>query len=115
MKYIEFLRTAIHETHGCDSTHVETVPVHETFQGQTAWQGNVEVFSIRGHPTANQCYAWGYTDGDKSEAVAVLAISPINSPLRAVQAYIASESKRKNADQKTKNWAAPKGNERSKT
>jgi len=34
----------IRKLHGAESAHVETVPVVETFQGQTVWEGEVEVF-----------------------------------------------------------------------
>ena len=52
MHYIEELQQVIRNLHGCESQYVETVPVTETFQGETIWQGDVEVFEIRGHPTA---------------------------------------------------------------
>lgn len=68
--YIAQLQTAIRNLHGCESQYLETVPVTETFQGKTVWQGEVEVFEIRGHPTANHAYAWshraGKNDGETS-------------------------------------------------
>jgi hypothetical protein len=48
--YIEELKAAILNVHGAQAEHVETVAVTETFQGKTVWQGEVEVFDIRGHP-----------------------------------------------------------------
>src|SRR3989304_802 len=51
----ESLRKAIRNLHGCDSTWVEAVPVQETFQGQVAWEGTVQVFDLHGHPTAKRC------------------------------------------------------------
>ena len=68
------LTLAIRDLHGCDSTWVESVPVTETFQGQTVWDGTVEVFVLRGHPTATRCYAWSHAvDGsEKRRYVAVL-------------------------------------------
>jgi hypothetical protein len=39
---------------------VESVPIKEVFQGRTVWQGEVQVFSLSGHPTASCCYAWSY-------------------------------------------------------
>ena len=38
-EYIENLRAVIGKVHGCDSKHVESVPVHEVFEGETAWRG----------------------------------------------------------------------------
>jgi hypothetical protein len=61
-KCILALQDAIQHTHGCGSRHVETVPVRETFQGKTVWDGSVEVFDLIGHPKANQGYAWGFQD-----------------------------------------------------
>jgi hypothetical protein len=44
MKYIEELGDVIHRLHGAEATHIESVPVRETFKGQTVWEGIVEVF-----------------------------------------------------------------------
>jgi len=46
--YIAELQAAFLKLHGCDATYIETVPVIEEFQGKTVWQGDVEVFDIRG-------------------------------------------------------------------
>lgn len=89
-EYIESLRDAIRHTHGCDSSHTESVPVRETFEGKTVWEGMVEVFTLTGHPVAEQCYAWGFEDDDRWQYVAVLKIHPADSPTNAVRAYIAS-------------------------
>ena len=47
------------------------VPVHEVFNGQTVWHGDVEVFDLTGHPKAKRAYAWSHLDGPKDEARAV--------------------------------------------
>ena len=94
MNYIESIQDAIHRLHGCESRHTESVPVHEEFQGQTVWNGTVEIFELIGHPKAKGCYAWGHRAGkaDKqSRYVIVLKIPPIDSPEAAVRASIASE------------------------
>ena len=92
--YIAELQAAILNVHGATSTHVETVPVVEEFQGETVWQGEVEVFDIRGHPKATRCYGWGYsTDEDQRRYVAVLKLPPVTSPQTAVKAAIMSEIK----------------------
>jgi hypothetical protein len=93
-EYISFLRDAIQELHGCASVHVDTVPVKERFQGQTVSDDEVEVFHVRGHPTAEKLFAWGYPESDDKpdlKAVTVLAVPPITSPREAVQAYVASQ------------------------
>jgi hypothetical protein len=42
---------AIRNLHGCEATFVESIPVHEAFHGKTVWDGEVQVFSLTGHPT----------------------------------------------------------------
>ena len=96
MNYIEALQDAIQRTHGCDSRHVASVPVKETFRGQTVWEGVVEVFDLIGHPQAQQCYAWGHRAGPdekQSRYVAVLRVPPADSPLAAVRASIARDAR----------------------
>ena len=96
--YIQSLRDAIKRLHGCDSTWVVSVPVHEVFQGNTVWQGAVEVFTLEGHPKAKHCYAWSHVHGKKDDDtrfVAVLEIPPVDSPKTAVQASIVAEFKNK--------------------
>lgn len=96
VEYIEELRAVIGKLHGCDSKHMESVTVHEVFQGKTAWNGVVEVFALLGHPKAKIAYAWSHLDGDADERtrfVAVLKIPPVNSPETAVKASIIADSK----------------------
>ncbi|MDO8751873.1 MAG: hypothetical protein Q7K03_12150 [Dehalococcoidia bacterium] len=86
------LKEAIRNLHGCDSTWIESAPVKETFQGQTVWEGTVQVFDLIGHPTAKRCYAWSHaTKGTKRRFVAVLHQGPVDSPEKAVRAAIVQE------------------------
>jgi hypothetical protein len=94
MKDIPLLQKAIKETHGCESIHVESVPVMEQFQGKIAWQGTVEVFYLIDHPKATRAYAWTYRDGNQNKTIAVLKIPPVDSPQRAVKVAIASLARR---------------------
>ena len=66
-EYIERLQTVILELHGCNSHHIETVPVHEVLQGHTVWKADVEVFEIFGHTKAKRCYAWSGVEGAPAE------------------------------------------------
>jgi hypothetical protein len=103
MDYIAELRAAILNLHGCNATYVETVPVTEVFQGETVWQGEVEVFETKDHPKAKRIYAWGHATGEDDQArryVTVLELPPVTSPETAVKAGIMSEIK--NARTKTK-------------
>lgn len=88
----EALREAIRNLHRCDATWLKSVPVKEVFQGQTVWEGTVQVFALHGHPTAKRCYAWSHeTDQGKCRFVAVLHQGPVDSPEKAVRAAIRQE------------------------
>jgi hypothetical protein len=90
----EALRDAIWHLHGCESTWVEAVPVKETFQGATVWDGAVQVFDLVGHATAKRAYAWSHaTEGTKRRFVAVLQAGPVTSPETAVRASIVAEER----------------------
>ena len=94
MNYIEELRDVIRKLHGVESNHIESVPVKETFQGKTVWEGIVEVFDLHGHPKATRVYAWAHETDDPQKPrrhVAVLHIHPVTSPVLAVRAAIAQE------------------------
>ena len=94
MSYIQELREAIHHMHGAEASHVESVPVKETFQGQTVWDGIVEVFHLEGHPLTDRVYAWIHDTGNPDKPkkhVAVLHIDPATSPVKAVRAFIIQE------------------------
>lgn len=90
---IPILQDAIRNLHGCESEHVETVPVCEVFKGQIAWEGDVEVFAIKGHPKARRCFAWAYEENGRQRVMAVLEIPPVDGPETAVKAAIASQAK----------------------
>jgi hypothetical protein len=92
---IAALQHAICKSHGCGSFHLDSVSVPWAIQGQIAWDGEVGIFSLSGHPEAQQCYAWALKrDSGATEYVAILKVSPVDSPLKAVQAYMASQAKK---------------------
>jgi hypothetical protein len=96
MNYIEELRDVIHKLHGVESNHIESVPVKETFQGKTVWEGIVEVFDLHGHPKATRAYAWAHeTDNPQKPVrhVTVLHLHPIKSAQDAVRAVILQEAR----------------------
>ena len=64
MSYIKELQDVIRRLHGAEATHVETVPIKEEFQGQTIWQGEVEVFDLHNHPQTHRVYAWAHETED---------------------------------------------------
>ncbi len=92
MNRIDELKNVIRDLHGTEATHVETVPVKETFQGETVWEGKVEVFDLHDHPQTSRVYAWSHETDDPDnprQHITVLHIPPATSPLRAVQVAIA--------------------------
>lgn len=96
MNYIEELRNVIRRVHGAEATHVESVPIAETFKGDTVWEGIVEVFDLKNHPTAFRAYAWAHDTDDPNmprRHVTVLHAHPIQSPRDAVKAAILQEYK----------------------
>src|SRR4051812_4993062 len=93
------LRDAVQKMHGGTATLAQSVPVRETFEGKTVWEGVVHVFDLADHPTATRAYAWPFPaeGSDKPRFVAVLHTGRINSPLQAVRAAIVAENRnRKN-------------------
>lgn len=94
MTDIKRLQDAIKRLHGCEATHVSTIPVTERFQGRIVWQGDVELFSLADHPKAESCYAWSFTDDAKVEQFStVLKLPPVVSAETAVRADIVVRSK----------------------
>jgi hypothetical protein len=94
MTHIQELQTIINKLHGGTATHLESVPVKETFRGQTVWDGIVEVFGLKGHPKTDKVYAWMHDTDDPNNPkrhVTVLHIPPVVSPKTAVQASIIQE------------------------
>lgn len=95
-KNLKSIQSAIKAMHDCDSRYVESVPVHEVFQGQTAWQGTVELFDLMGQSKAKRVYAWQYEDDDKqTKTVAVLEIPPVDSADTVVKVAIAAKAREK--------------------
>jgi hypothetical protein len=85
----------IRDLHGVEATHVRSEPVHETFQGETTWEGVVEVFALKGHPKTALAYACSHeTDESGRRYVAVLGVDPIKSAQDAVRAAIAAERRK---------------------
>lgn len=99
-KNVQSLQSAIKAMHGCDSQYIESVPVHEVFQGRTAWQGTVEVFNLIDCARAARAYAWQYEEGPDTKTVAVLEMPPVDSPQTAVRVAIAAQAKKSRVSDK---------------
>ena len=91
------LKVAIESQHGCKATFVHEMPVVETWQGKTVWEGVVSVFDLTGHPQAKRAYAWSEPIGGstKRRFFAVLHVPPVDSALTAVKASIVDRQRRK--------------------
>jgi hypothetical protein len=76
--------------HGVPARFVEVVEVKETYEGQTVWEGAVKVYDLTGHPSgATRAYAWSYpTEGGRRRVMAVLGLSPVDSPAMAVRTVV---------------------------
>lgn len=87
------LKMTVEGLHDCAATLVQCVPVRETFEGQTVWDGVVHVFDLASHPTATRAYAWSspIEGSTKRRFFAVLHTDRINSPAEAVRAAIVAE------------------------
>jgi hypothetical protein len=90
------LREAIENMHGGTATLAQTVPVTETWEGKTVWEGVVHVFDLAGHPKAARAYAWSspIEGTTRRRFFAVLHTERINSPLEAVRAAIVAEHRK---------------------
>jgi hypothetical protein len=87
------LQAVIENMHGGTATLAQSVPVCETFEGKTVWEGVVYVFDLAGHPIATRAYAWSspIEGSTKRRFFAVLHQSPVDSPQAAVRAAIVQE------------------------
>jgi hypothetical protein len=92
---ISQLKRAVESQHGCTATLLQSVPVKETFEGKTVWEGVVHVFDLKGHLTATRAYAWSspIEGSDKRRFFAVLHQPPVTSPVEAVRAAIVAEQR----------------------
>lgn len=89
-EYLENLRDAVSALHECACFHSGTTFVSESFNGAKVWEGDVETFTLTGHATADEAFAWAYDNGKEPQYVAVLRLPPINDPSDAVRAAIVS-------------------------
>jgi len=87
------LLDAIRHLEGVEARHIETVHVHERHEGETVWEGDVEVFQLIEHPKAKLAYAWSEaTTGTKRRFFVVLGVPPVGSAKAAVQASIMADA-----------------------
>jgi len=90
-QYLWNLAEAIARMHDCAVYHKGSVRVIELVGEETAFDGDVEIFDLEGHPKATKAFGWAWRD-DAGEIhyIGILNVPPIDSPREAVQAAIAS-------------------------
>ncbi len=88
--YLQNLSEAVTALHGCGCSHSGTSRVIEYYEGQRVFDGDVETFTLSGHPEAEEAFAWAFHNGTEPQYIAVLKMPPINDPSDAVRAAIAS-------------------------
>lgn len=94
---IDELKAAIETQHGGTATLAQSVPVKETHNNQTVWEGVVHVFDLADNPKATRAYAWSspIEGSAKRRFFAVLHMGAIKSPRDAVRAAIVAEHRGK--------------------
>jgi hypothetical protein len=94
------LQHAVESQHGGKATLAQSVPVKETFEGKTVWEGVVHVFDLAGNSKATRAYAWSspIEGSTKRRFFAVLHMGAIRSPRDAVRAAIVAEHRSQNAE-----------------
>lgn len=89
------LKQAVESQHGGTATHVQSVPIHQSYNGKTTWNGAVQVYDLADSPSgATRAYAWscGREDGSR-QFIIVLRAGPVTGPREAVMAAMVSETK----------------------
>ena len=89
---IPALIEAIRRLHGAEAEHLETVHIDECQRGEHVWSGDVEVFTLTGHPEATKAYAWSeVATGTKRRFFVALHEGSIDSPIAALRASILAD------------------------
>lgn len=87
------LKRSVEDQHGGTATLAQSVPIKETVDGKTVWEGTVSVFDLTGNPKATRAYAWSspVEGSPKRRFFAVLHLGAITGPVEAVRAAIVAE------------------------
>ncbi len=87
------IHAAVETQHQCRAVHRDIIRVREEHEGEAVWDGDVFVFDLTDHPTAEVAY--GCSDPvpgtENRRFYAVLHTGPVDSPEKAVRAAIVSE------------------------
>jgi hypothetical protein len=66
--------------------------VTERFNRQVAWDGDVEVFNLIGHPKAKRAYGWSY--GEPEQFITIQELPAVGSADDAVKVGVAYQIKK---------------------
>ena len=91
---LEAYQNAVEGLHGAPATFERIEHVKERHGDAVAWEGDVYVFSMSGHPTAQRCYAWSepVRGSKRRRFFAVLHDGPVTSPTMALRASIMKDA-----------------------
>lgn len=93
-QYREKLKEAIERKAHCAVKYLNTQPLRLVLDGQITWKGKVEVFQLDGHPEAKIAFGWGIpVDETRMEFITVIGVPPLETPIMAVKAYLASKDR----------------------
>ncbi len=94
MSYSDHRRTllgAIEQRAKCTAKYLQTQPVKLSIDGVIQWHGNVEIFRLEGHAEAHLAFGWWFVNKQsKTEYITVMGVPPLDTPLSAVKAFVAS-------------------------
>ena len=93
--YLHRLQAAVHSAHGCGALHESSNVVSVMLSGGRWWSGEVETFQLVGHAQAQRCYAWGFYEGRRFLAHAILEQPSVDSPSGAVMSVLAIRTVRR--------------------
>lgn len=85
---IAAMRRAVQAEHGCEAEHLQSTLVHEVRDGRTLWKGQVEIFRLSGHHSADRAYAWVHREGGEMQYISVLNLPPVTSAREAVSTVL---------------------------
>ena len=91
-EYRRAIQDSIEKRTNCVANYFQTQPVRISQDGEILWKGKVEVFKIQGYPQASLGFGWGFENAQKKiEYVIVVGVPPLDNPISAVKAYLASK------------------------
>jgi hypothetical protein len=89
--YQRALLDAIEKRGNCKAAYYQTQPVRIALDGVILWKGKVECFKLQGHPQATLAFGWGFENAQKKiEYITVIGVPPLDNPISAVKAFLAS-------------------------